>query len=171
MKVNNLTKIAIFSVITAVLSQISINVGFVPFSLGTFAVYLSAVFLNPKDAFLSQIVYLLLGILGLPVFSGFGLGIGHLMGYTGGFAISYPFVAVISSFFIHKYENKIIIFVGFCFATLVCYIFGISWFCYTSGMEFIKALYVVCFPFIIPDLIKIFISITAVGKLKSKVVY
>lgn len=160
MKTNILVRISFFTALTAVLSQVSIPIGPVPISLGTLAVYLSAVFLKPKDAFIAQFVYLCIGVAGIPVFSNFGGGISYLLGYTGGFAISYPFVAFCAStFVILAKENErsklpILIF-GFILATLICYSLGIIWFCYVSSISITSALPIVVLPFIPGDLIKI----------------
>lgn len=165
MKTNDLVKVALFAALTAILSQVIIPIGLVPISLGTFAVYMCAIFLNPKNAFLSQVIYLLLGVIGLPVFNNFGAGIGHLMGPTGGFAISYPFVALIASSFIYKsrsYDFKVkisLITTGFILATITCYVFGITWFTYVLDMSVSEALPIVAYPFIVPDSIKIVVAI------------
>ncbi len=161
MKTKDLVRIAIFSALTAVLSQVVIPIGVVPISLGTFAVYISAMFLSPKNAFISQSIYLLLGVIGLPVFSNFGSGLGHLVGPTGGFALSYPFVALVSAYVISKSvtksgkEKPLMIFAGYILSTIVCYLFGVTWFCYTQDVSFLTALPLVCYPFIPGDLIKI----------------
>lgn len=170
MNAKSLVRISLFSALTAILSQISIPIGPVPISLGTFAVYLTAVFLTPKEAFYSQVVYLILGIIGIPVFSGFGSGLSHLMGYTGGFAISYPIVAFICSLSVKYYRdnyNTIILFLGFIFATLVCYLFGVLWFSNVTKIDMFSALYIVVYPFILSDLIKITISIFIAKRIES----
>lgn len=160
MKTNILVRVSFFTALTAVLSQLSIPIGPVPISLGTLAVYLSAVFLKPKYAFLSQFVYLCIGIIGIPVFSNFGGGISYLLGYTGGFAISYPIVAFCASTFVviakenERFKVPILIF-GFILSTLICYSLGIVWFCYVAKVGFTAAFPIVVLPFIPADFIKI----------------
>ncbi len=171
MSVNDLVKVSMFAAITAVFSQVTIPIGLVPISLGTFAVYLSAVFLTPKNAFYSQLVYLMLGIIGLPVFNNFGVGIGHLLGPTGGFAISYPLVALISSLVINKtaeYKyNLVFVVVGFILSTIVCYFIGTIWFSKVLDMKIIESLPIVMYPFIVPDAIKIAVCSAVYTKRRS----
>lgn len=163
MKTSILVRISFFTALTAVLSQLSIPIGPVPISLGTLAVYLSAVFLRPKDAFISQIVYLCIGLIGVPVFSNFGGGASYLLGYTGGFAISYPIVAFCASTFVvlarenTRSKYPILIF-GFILATMICYSLGIVWFCYVASSSITSAIPIVILPFIPGDIIKIGIA-------------
>lgn len=172
MNVNSLVKIALFSAITAVLSQVAIPIGPVPISLGTMAVYLTAVFLSPRDAFLAQCSYLLLGVVGLPVFSNFGSGIGHLMGPTGGFAFSYPFVAFIVALSISKSSglgiNIRLMIKGFglVIATSLCYLLGIIWFMRVTGMNLSASIPLVLLPFLLGDSIKIVVTLIVSEKVK-----
>ena len=81
----------IFATITAILAQISIPLpGGVPLTLQTFAVSLAGILLGSKKGFISILVYVLMGAIGLPVFSGFSAGIGAIVGPTGGFILSFP---------------------------------------------------------------------------------
>ena len=81
----------IFATITAILAQISIPLpGGVPLTLQTFAVSLAGILLGSKKGFISILVYVLMGAIGLPVFSGFSAGIGAIVGATGGFILSFP---------------------------------------------------------------------------------
>lgn len=68
----------VFAAITAVVSQISLPIGPVPISCSLIAVYLAGLLLPVKTAFLSQLVYLLLGAVGVPVFAGFQSGVARL---------------------------------------------------------------------------------------------
>jgi biotin transport system substrate-specific component len=78
-------------------SQISIPLGPVPFTLQVFFVFLTSAILPAKKAFLAQFLYLLLGFFGFPVFSGFRSGLPVLFGPTGGFLLSFPFVAFLTA--------------------------------------------------------------------------
>ena len=95
LSVKSLTIIAFFAALTAVLAQIAIPIPFspVPISFGLVAVYISGILLKPKHALYSQICYLILGMMGVPVFGGFKGGIGVLFGPTGGYLIVYPLMA------------------------------------------------------------------------------
>ena len=80
--------IALMAVIIAVCSWISIP-GPVPFTLQTFAVFSALLLLGTRNGILSITVYLLLGAVGVPVFSGFSGGLSHLVGPTGGYLIGF----------------------------------------------------------------------------------
>ena len=90
-KTIQMVKVAIFSAVFCVLSPWMIPLPFspVPVTLGIFVVYLAVALLGAKQGTLSVIIYLLLGLAGLPVFSGFSGGIAVLAGPTGGYAIGY----------------------------------------------------------------------------------
>lgn len=158
MNTKSLVRIALFAAITAVLSQVVIPLSFVPISLGTFAVYSCALFLTPKEAMFSQLLYLILGLIGLPVFSNFNSGIVYFVSFTGGFLFSYPFVAYVCAIFrklsVDK-KNDLFFVLGIIIATVICYIFGVLWFSYIADMNIFAAIKIVVIPFILGDLIKI----------------
>ncbi len=169
MNSKRITKIAIFSALTIVLSQFSIPIGPVPISLGILAVFICGIILEPKDAVLSQIVYLLIGAIGIPVFANFQGGVGALIGYTGGFLISYPFVALITSLAATKFENRFIILPFMLLSLLVCYTLGTLWFSNVAGTSINDALSLTVIPFIIGDIIKIAITIILIYPLRQKI--
>ncbi|MBO4377012.1 MAG: biotin transporter BioY [Lachnospiraceae bacterium] len=88
--------IAIFTAIICVISQLpGIPLpGGVPMTLQTLVIPLAGLILGPLDGFVATLLYILLGIVGLPVFSGFTGGIGIVMGATGGFIVSFPLMAL-----------------------------------------------------------------------------
>ncbi len=90
---------AMFVAITVVFSQISFPIPGTPivFTMGIMAVMLTGCMLPKGYAFLALLVYLLLGVCGLPVFSSFGSGLGTLLGYTGGFLMTYPIMAFLTA--------------------------------------------------------------------------
>ncbi|AMP20608.1 hypothetical protein AZF37_04955 [endosymbiont 'TC1' of Trimyema compressum] len=166
--------IGIFAAVTAILAQIIIPLPFtpVPVSFGILAVYITGILLNPKYALLSQVIYLLLGMAGAPVFGGFRGGFSVLAGPTGGYLIACPIMAFIISYFIYSYEKKgkgntqklfykkiIRTLLGLIIAQLVCYIIGTIWLSILSNISFVQGLIVAVYPFIIADLIKMVIAI------------
>ncbi len=88
-----LIQIILFAVGTAIAAQIEIPHQPVPYTLQTFAVLLAGAILGPRAGAASQILYLLMGISGLPVFSEFGYGIHPILGPTGGYLLSFPLAA------------------------------------------------------------------------------
>ena len=93
-KTLNLVYIALFAVLIVICSWISIPT-LVPFTLQTFAIYLTVLLLGWKRGLGAILVYILLGIVGVPVFSGFKAGLGVVAGPTGGYIIGFIFLEVI----------------------------------------------------------------------------
>ena len=157
MKIKKLVYIGIFAAVTAILSQIALPLGAIPFSLGTFAVFLCGAILPPPSAFASQCVYLLLGFIGLPVYANFMSGAGILFGMTGGYLMSYPFMALLTAFTVKKAGRHSVIFsaLGMLSGQFLCYIFGTFWVVLITGSPFISALSTCVFPFLPLDLVKI----------------
>ena len=86
----------IFVAFTCICAMISIPFGPVPINMVHIAIFISAWVLGPYLAFVTQLVYIFIGILGIPVFSNFSAGLGHILGPTGGFIMAYPLVAWLS---------------------------------------------------------------------------
>ena len=87
-KTYDMVCIAVFAVIIAICSWISIPAT-VPFTLQTFAIFLTVGVLGGKKGSLAVLVYILLGAVGVPVFAGFSAGIGILFGNTGGYIVGF----------------------------------------------------------------------------------
>lgn len=155
----------LFAAFTAVFSQISLPIGPVPISCSLIAVYLAGLFLPVKTAALSQLVYLLLGIVGVPVFAGFQSGAARLAGPTGGYLLVFPVIALILSLAMVIYDKKLarkplaaraVYIVGAMLVSLiVCYAAGTAWFTVFSGSTFQKAMRLTVVPFIAGDIAKI----------------
>ena len=92
-KTIDMAYIALFAVLMAVCSWISIP-AVVPFTLQTFGVFVAVSVLGGKRGTLAVVLYLLMGIVGLPVFAGFSGGLGVLLGSTGGYIIGFVFTAL-----------------------------------------------------------------------------
>ena len=104
---------------------------------------------------MSYIVYLALGLVGLPVFSGFTAGAGKLFGPTGGYLIGFIPMALLAGFFIDKFKAKFVYgMIGMVLGTAICYLFGTVWLAYQAHMDFRAALFAGVIPFIPGDLIK-----------------
>jgi len=97
-----------FSIITALAAQITVPIKPVPFTLQTLVVLLSGAFLGARNGALSQILYLFLGIIGLPVFAQVPdglIGFARIFGPTGGYLLAFPFTAFLVGFLIEKNNN------------------------------------------------------------------
>ena len=124
---------ALMTAVTCILAPLSIPIGPVPISLTNFAIYLSLYLLDWKKGTISYILYLLLGLVGLPVFSGFTGGIGKLAGPTGGYIIGFIPMAIIAGIVIDKFSQRLIQILGMIVGTAICYAFGTAWFCIQAG--------------------------------------
>jgi len=160
MKTLDMAYIGLFAVVIAICSWISIPT-VVPFTLQTFAVFLAVAVLGGKRGTLSVIVYVLLGAVGLPVFSGFKGGIGVLLNTTGGYIIGFIFSALLMWAFEKAFGKKAwALILSMILALALCYAFGTIWFMivYANnvGAVGLSAVLGWCvIPFVIPDLIKI----------------
>ena len=146
--------------VTCVLGPLAVPIGPVPVSLTPLAVFLSVYIIGTKKGTIAYLIYLLIGAVGVPVFSGFSGGVGKLAGPTGGYLIGFILMALISGWFIHRYYDKVAIqFLGMILGLVICYAFGTAWLAYSAGMSFYAALAAGVLPFIAFDIIKILVSI------------
>lgn len=172
-KIQDLTLIALFSVVMAICSWITIPIPGVPFTLQTFAIFVAIGTLGAKRGTISIIVYLLLGIIGVPVFANFQSGIAYLMGPTGGYLLGFLASALVMWIIEKLFGNKpLVLGISMVIGLIICYIFGTAWFMIvftrTKGaMEITKALSMCVLPFIIPDLVKSFLALTVSKKLRK----
>jgi biotin transport system substrate-specific component len=171
LRISDLTLMALFTAVMAVCSWISIPAA-VPFTLQTFAVFLTAGLLGGKRGTLTVLVYILLGAIGLPVFSGFTGGLGHLLGPTGGYIIGFIFSALVM-WLAEKMSGKsmTVLAVSMAAGLIVCYAFGTAWFIgvytrTTGEVGLMTALGWCVFPYIIPDAIKITVALILSRRLR-----
>lgn len=153
--IRNLCAVGLMSAVMCVLAPLSIPIGPVPISLTNLAVFLSLYALGTRLGVLSYFVYLLLGMVGLPVFSGFTGGLGKLAGPTGGYIIGFLPMALISGLAIDRFSNRTAHFIGMVLGTAACYTLGTAWFCTVMQTDVMAALGQAVFPFIPVDLAKI----------------
>ena len=153
---------ALMAAILCILCPFSLPIGPVPISLGTFAVALVTYIAGWKLGSLSVLLYLLLGLVGLPVFSGFTGGAAKLLGPTGGYLIGYLPMAVLAGLIIDRFpgtglKDRVISFLGLCLGTAVLYLLGTLWLAYQAHYTFLEALSLGVLPFIFFDLVKLLI--------------
>ena len=156
--------IALMTAIICILGPLSIAIPIspVPISLTNLAVYFTVYVLGMKRGTISYLIYLLIGLVGLPVFSSFTGGAGKLFGPTGGYLVGFIFMALICGFFIEKWPSKLYLhFAGMVLGTVVCYLFGTIWLAFQGNMGFYAALAAGVLPFIPGDLVKIIIALLA----------
>ena len=167
MKSSERTKLMVMVSLTAVIisicSWISIPM-VVPFTLQTFAVFFAFIFLGGVYGTLSVVIYILLGVIGVPVFSGFKSGVAVISGPTGGYIVGFVLSGLIYILVTKLLgEKKFAVMLALILGLLVCYVFGTLWFMYVySGTEnaksFMTVLSLCVFPFIIPDICKMILA-------------
>lgn len=159
----------LFASITSILAQISIPLPFttVPMTMQVFALVLCGVILGPKLGFISQVIYVLIGLIGMPVFSQMSGGISVIIGPTGGFILAFPIITLIAGYFSKKYDSLLMITIGTILGLIINYIVGTLQFIMIMKVSFIEGLTLCVLPFVLVDLIKIVLA-TMVGLSVSK---
>lgn len=158
LKIKELTNIALFPALMGATAGVSIPLfNLPPITLQTFFVFLAGLILGPKKGALSMIVYLIMGTIGIPVFSGFIGGLEILLGFSGGFLIGFVFAAIFVGFikninFLNKnFVGNFIILLG---ANLIIYMFGATYIAFLTKGSFVLILAGFT-PYLIGDIFKI----------------
>ena len=159
-KIAIIAQIAIMTAVMCVLGPLAIPIGPVPISLTTFMVALTVYIFGMKKGMVSYVIYLLLGLVGVPVFTYFTGGVGKVLGPTGGYLVGFIFFILIAGAFIDKFYSKIWLHViVMLIGLIVCYAFGTAWLAYEASLTFKAALAAGVIPFIPFDVAKIVIAI------------
>ena len=169
-----LVRIALVTAITCILAPLSIPLPFspVPLSLTNLVLYISIFVLGWKSATVSYLVYLFLGTVGLPVFSGFAGGLGKLAGPTGGYLVGMIFLTILSGWIAERFSKKpVLIFIGMLLGSAVNYLFGTTWLCMQLHLSFAEGLMIGVVPYLFFDiakmLIALFVGLTIQKRLKN----
>lgn len=167
----DLAYIALFAVLMAVCAWISIPITTISFTLQTFAIFAALLTLGGRRGTYAVIVYILLGAIGLPLFSGFKSGLAALLGASGGYIIGFIGTALLYWLIVSRLGESLPVSVAACVLGLaVCYAFGTVWFLkvYTaSPMDLSTALGMCVIPFIIPDLCKLALAVLLSRRVKK----
>ena len=153
--------IALMTSVTCVLGPLSIPLPFspVPISLTNFAIFLAIFVLGMKSGTISFIIYLLLGAIGVPVFSSFRGGLQVLAGPTGGYLIGFIFLALIMGFALDHFDRKLVpTIIGMIIGMAVCYAFGTVWLAKLLSLSFKEGLMMGVIPYLAGDAAKIIIA-------------
>ena len=162
---------ALMAAVMCVLGPLTVPIGAVPISLANFVICLTAWLLSPKFSTLSVAVYLCIGLIGVPVFSGYGAGLAKLAGPTGGYLVGYLLLALIGGLFIEKSNgNPVVSGIGLVLGDAACYVLGTAWFVFQMQCELGYALSVCVYPFIALDLAKIVVSCVVGALLRKRLV-
>ena len=184
MKTKDIVNISLFTTLLAVCAWIYIPTT-IPFTMQTFAVFLAMLMLGGRKGTIVILIYLLLGLIGVPVFSGGTAGPGILLGATGGYMIGWIFLGIIT-----EAAEKIILrnmnetkgakktkkvcmqITALIAGLLICYLFGTLWFVKVYAGQsmdtgFAAAFSICVLPFIIPDLVKLALAYTVSRRMKK----
>lgn len=157
-----MTLCALFGALIALCSWLCVPIGDIAFTMQTFAVFLTLGLLGGKWGTVTILVYLLLGAVGMPVFTAFRGGIGVLAGVTGGYLWGFLFSGLI--YWILESRSKLLAMAA---GQLICYACGTAWFASFSGggLGFILLRCVV--PFLIPDILKLALALHLTNRLRK----
>lgn len=151
----DLTLIACFTAILAILAQITIPLPTgVPLTMQTFGIALGGYVLGRKKGALSTFLYLLCGAVGLPVFAGFHGGISSFFGKTGGFLFGFLLLAFCCGIAGEK-KSRAMQGVYGVLGMLLCHLLGVLQFAFLMKMPLVTTFLLVSFPFLVKDLLSI----------------
>ncbi len=172
-RIKDMVTVALLAAVLCILCPWSVPIGPVPVSLGVLGVALVTYVAGMKRALAAVLIYLLIGFVGVPVFTGFTGGAAKLFGPTGGYLIGYlPMVflsgLVIDRFPETKIKHRIICFFALCGGTVVLYTLGTIWLAVQGGYTLPQALSFGVLPFIPFDLIKLAIVTLLAPMIRSR---
>ncbi len=148
-----------FALLMVACANVRIHLFFtpVPITLQTFVVYMSVVLLKRK-APLSQVLYIMMGAAGIPVFSNGGSGLLYLLGPTGGYILGFLVAALILGYLVPKELNFARVFFTFLLVSVVIYSFGVTWLILLHKFSLSGAIVAGVLPFVIGEISKIVLA-------------
>lgn len=161
-KAGQMAVISLMTAILCVLAPLSVTLPTspVPLSMANLVICFTVIILGMKRGVLSVLLYLLLGLAGLPVFSGFTSGIGKLLGPTGGYILGYLLLALILGFFAEHFQNHHSTnALGALLGMLVLYLVGTLWLALQLDLSLKAALFMGVIPYLPTDIIKIVLAL------------
>ncbi len=156
-KIEKMCFIALATAVICILGPLSLYlpVSPVPISLGIFGIYMAAYVLGAVWGTISCLLYIIIGLIGVPVFAAFTGGPQKLFGPTGGYIIGYLAVAFFTGLFVDRFEEKPFMHVaGMILGLAVCYTLGTLWLALSAGMTKEAALAAGVIPFVPADIVK-----------------
>ena len=170
MKARNMALCGLFTAVLAICAWISVPMGDTVITLQTFGVFLTLGLLGGKRGTVTVLVYLLLGAIGAPVFSGFRGGLGALLGTTGGYIFGFMSTSILYWIMTSIKDTPRIRLIAMVLGLFLCYICGSWWYLTryltaaqtTLGLVLLKCVV----PYLIPDAIKLTLAWILTGKLK-----
>ncbi len=172
--IQNLVSYGLFAAMLCIFAPMSVPIGPIPISLTNLVLYIAIFIIGTKGTCISFVVYMLLGIVGLPVFSGYSGGPMKVVGPTGGYLVGFIPMIIVMGIIYKKIASRmklvpdvLITILGMIAGTLIAYALGTLWFMYQMDCELAYALSVCVIPFIPFDLGKMMIA-NVVGRAVRK---
>lgn len=165
-RVREMVYSAVFAALIAVCAQIQLPLPPVPVNMALIAVHLAAALLSTKAALASTAAYALLGLMGLPVFTGLAGGPGVLFGPTGGFILGYSVSALVTSLLLRRGRSYPRLCLAMVCGTLCCYVLGTAWFMLLTGTALPAALGWCVLPFLPGDAVKVTVAAAVARRMK-----
>lgn len=170
MKVRNMALCAMFAAVLTLCAWLSIPMGDLVISLQTFGIFLTLGLLGGKRGSIAIFVYLLLGAVGAPVFSGFRGGIGALLGTTGGYLFGFMLTALCYWLLTAMKDTSMTRLIAMVLGLLLCYGCGSYWYMTqylsSSGITLSAVLLKCVLPYLLPDVLKLSLAWLLTVKLK-----
>lgn len=160
LSIREITFIAMATALMAIFSQISIPLPFtaVPITMQVFGVVVIAIVLEEKISAVAMLIFILLGAIGIPVFSNLSGGISVLVGPTGGYIWGFILMAFIIGYAAAR-KNKELLFLATYISLIIDYLFGVFQLKIVLGLSMEKALMVGAYPFIVKDIIVVALAV------------
>ena len=157
-----------FTVLTFLAAQVEIPTQPVPFTLQTMLVLLAGAFLGARNGAYSQIVYLALGVIGIPVYAGFSFGLAKIFGPTGGYLLSFPFAAYLVGYVLEKKSGTLALILSFVLGQLLILFVGAAFLAVFMNGDFGKAMFSGVVIFSVWDIIKISAAVSIYKAVSKK---
>lgn len=161
MSTRSIARCGVLVALLAASAWITVPLGPVPFTMQTFVLALLPQVLGTRDALFTVVIYLLLGAVGVPVFSGFQGGLGVLMGPTGGYLLGFAAGMPVAGFVAHADmlpRRARGVAAGIALLA-VSYVLGTFQLMNVYGIDAPAALAVAVAPFVVPDVVKVAMSV------------
>ena len=151
--------ISLMAATLCIIGPATIPVGVVPVSLIQVVLYFVAYVLGMWRSVGSCLIYICIGLIGLPVFSGYSSGPAVLLGPTGGYILGYLPLTLCSGYFIERFTKRGWHLLGMLLGLGLCYLLGTGWLMLAANLSVKQAVLTGIAPFIIFDLIKISVAL------------
>lgn len=170
--VSNMTYVSVCTALLAVSAWLTVPFT-VNFTMQTFAVFFISLTLTVRQSVTAVLLYIALGIMGAPVFSGFGSGIAVIFGPTGGYMLSFIFIPPIMHGILRLFKacrhKKAVLWASMLVAIFFCYCFGTVWYAVVCGLkastDILSILGICVLPFIVPDILKMGLALFVASRL------